>query len=456
MRKNIILITVDSLRVDHVGHLSNRVKYTPCIDSLAEKGASYTHAYANGIPTYFAFRSILGGRRDINTDDPIGLPIGWHSLADEFSERGYETAGFNAANPWLTESFHYDSGFDTFVDFLNDDSSGDETSPLVKGMQRVQHRIPEEGQLRDKLGLAARAFCSFTKNFPIKSCEAVTKKAVQWLNSRSSDSPFFLWVHYMDPHYPWTPASKEISSWEVARTWHEVAHIYNKSDQQPEQSTLESVNRLYAREVKNVDSAIGKIINHSSNDEKTIVCVTADHGTELGDHGGFSHGPASLYNEVTHVPLVLSGPEIQNRTISSPVQHIDIPTTLIELANSESNKEFVYDWPGNNLLDEQREFALTEVIYNYNPAASKTDTSGILCAIVCWPWKLHWNQHLDEVELYNLAEDPHETEDLSVESQSEVQKLKGLIRDEQKTTEVESRTATEILRIRECLRRLEA
>lgn len=449
-----ILITIDSLRSDHIGHLSDIHDLTPEIDSLAERGISCTHAYANGIPTYFAFRSILGGRRDLIKENPIGLPSEWQTLADEFSNRGYDTAGFNAANPWLTSNFNYNSGFDTFVDFIEDGSEADKTNTLVNMMQKIQHKIPDDGNLRDYLGYAARIYCSFTNNFPIKSCEVVTERAIEWLNARTESDPFFLWVHYMDPHYPWTPNSEDVSNWEVARTWHEVAHIYNMSNCSPDDSTLESVQRLYADEVSNTDSAIGKLVQQVNEDE-TIICVTSDHGTELGDHGGFSHGPDSLYEEIIRIPLVVAGPSISSQTISTPVQHIDIPTTLVELANPMTEVDMGYEWSGINFLKEDRAAAFVNVFYDYNPATQEPAESEQLSAAIDWPMKLHWNHDQDNIEYYDLLNDPNESYDMSGKSYNEIHQMKKRILDEQKKIGIESRTASTIVRLRKQLNKIE-
>jgi arylsulfatase A-like enzyme len=383
---------------------------------------------------------------------PIGLPAKWKTVADVFSEQGYATAAFNAANPWLTSAFNYDSGFETFVDFMNDESASGMGSKLVDWMQQVQHLIPENGLLRDELGLAARTFCSFTNNFPIESADTVTSRATEWLTDRTGEKPFFLWIHYMDPHYPWTPDSDDVSKWDIAKIWHKVSHIYNSSSQRPDSETLSDVRQLYSSEVSNVDSAIGTLLdelNQLNLRDQTVICFTSDHGTELGDHGGFSHGPNSLYEEVVHVPLAVSGPGVPKEMITNPVQHIDIPATLVDVSELETSiPEIEYGWAGNSLLQSRRDEALLQVIYEYNPAVDTTAQSGTLNAIVDYPWKLHWNEDSNSTELYHLADDPNESDDMSDTHCEKVNNLKEKIRDEQDIVEIEHRTAAEITRVR--------
>lgn len=451
---NIVLITIDSLHHDYIGHLSDKKGHTPQIDSLATDNISCERAYANGIPTYFAFRSILGGRREVEDERPIGIPNNWRTLAEAFSNMGYDTAGFNAANPWLTPNSNYHKGFDTFEDFLSDTGNSRSENLLIELIQKLQHHIPDNLHLRDKLGYFARLYCTITGNYPIESSETVTNRALEWLKERNTTQPFFLWLHYMDPHYPWTPSATDSSPLEIAKTWHQVSHTYNKSDRTPTQQTLNRAKSLYSGEVSTVDNSIGKLVDEVYRKEDSIVCVTADHGTELGDHGGFSHGPDSLYEEVTRVPIVIAGDDLPEKTITDPVQHIDIPTTLTELATSD---ESVCDkgWAGKNLLEEQRDFSLTQVIYDYNPAVSEAGDSNTLNAVMKWPWKLHWNRHTGTVELYHLDDDPKETKDVSDQNEDIVTQLQDLVREEQDCLDQEYRTAAEITRIRSRLSQME-
>lgn len=449
-RKNVVLITVDALRADHTGYLTDDIKLISSIDAVAEDGVSCSRAYANGIPTYFSFRSIFGGRRDIVSDRPIGLPENWTTLADVFDELGYATAGFNAANPWLTPKYNYDSGFQTFVDFLERGSDDDQISPLVTTMRSVQHWLPNDGRLQQKLGFAARMYCSVTENYPTESGEAVTNRALEWMHGRDDNEPFFLWIHYMDPHYPWTPSSENVSSLEIANTWNEVTSAYDDPGVQVDSKTLNRVQKLYEWEVNSVDESIGRVVE-TIDDEETIVCVTADHGTELDDHGGFSHGPDSLYEEIVHIPLVISGPGVPKQDVSYPVQHIDIPRTLVDLAVDTPPSSLQLEWAGCNFLEDHRDKAMAEVVYDYEPAVSEVDDTESLLTIIDWPWKLHWNRELNTTELYNLKTDPDEMEDRSSSDTGTVNRLKDACRNELAVVESEHRTAAEIVRIRDHL-----
>lgn len=459
MANNVVLVTVDSLRADFVGHLSQR-DAMPNVDSLAERGTVCERAYANGIPTYFAFRSILGGRRDVAGSAPIGLPSTWRTVADVFAESGYETAAFNAANPWLTTDFNYDSGFETFVDYLDHEDEDGLSGRLVDYMKSVQNYVPD-GPLRDNLGRAARTYCCLTDSYPIEQASAVTDRALDWLRRRDGDQPFFLWVHYMDPHYPWTPQSTDVSDLDVAKTWHEVAHVYNDSDAEPDPETVDNARDLYLEEVRRVDADIGRLlegVSGAASEDETVVCFTSDHGTELGDRGGFSHGPVSLYEETVRVPLVFAGPGVDRTTVSEAVQHSDIPRTLVHFADVEAAGGVVEvdrGWAGRPLYSERLDEALIQVRYDYNPADGLGTDAGVLCAVVDYPWKLHWNQETGEVELYDLDEDPGETTDRSGSDPETRARLEDVVRRKQRTVGREHRTADEILDVRSRVTRVD-
>lgn len=460
MRYNTVLITIDSLHPDFVGHLGGTSAQTPTIDALAADGMSAEHGYANGIPTFFAFPAILGGRRHIPEDKPIGIAEYWETIADIYSQNGYQTAAFNAANPWLTSDFRYNSGFDHYVDFLGEGSDGGIGGKAVELMKSVQHRIPVDGLVRDKLGLAARLFCCYTNNYPIEPAQKVTDAAIDWLGSRTNDEPFFLWLHYMDPHYPWTPRSSSVPKRTIGRTWHDVAYLYNNSEREPDESTIADVKALYKDEVSNVDASIQELIDaldEQGESEDTVMCVTADHGTELGDHGGFSHGPDSLYEEVVRVPIVLSGPEIPNETIEDPVQHVDIPPTLLDVSNVDpKRKSTSLGWAGTSMGHVERNRGFIQVVYDFDPTSEETPHADLLTALIDYPWKLHWNQETDECELYDLDSDPDERKDVSGAYPDIVEKYQRAIRDEQEDISVEQRTATEISAVRRSIAEIDA
>jgi len=118
--RSLILITVDCLRADHVGFMGYDRPTTPFLDSLAEESFVFPTAIVGGAPTYYSFPAILAARHPLALGrDLIGLAPGEPNLANVLQQSGYATAAFAAANPYISETFGYNQGFDTFCDFLD-------------------------------------------------------------------------------------------------------------------------------------------------------------------------------------------------------------------------------------------------------------------------------------------------------------------------------------------------
>jgi arylsulfatase A-like enzyme len=425
-RPNVVYVTVDSIRADHVGFLGYDRPTTPVLDELAAEGTVFERAYAAGIPTYYSFKSLLGGVPSLGLTADVGMPASATTLAEAFSAAGYRTAGFNAGNPWLTRDYGYGRGFDEFRDYLTDDTAagkrGSRFWAMAKRFREVTSRSPV---VEDKLGLAARMTFAATDRTPLEDAETVTDAAVDWMAAgQDDDSPFFLWVHYMDPHYPWVPREVDIepfreggvSRWQVGRLWHTVSvlnHAANGTDVSA--SDLELVRDLYDAEVRRTDAAIGRLLNAvtaAGIDDNTIVAVAGDHGTELHDHGGFSHGPYALHEEVIRVPLLFAGPGVPQGRQERAVSLLDVPVTLLSAAGLET-PEPMRAFGSTSLFDGPSSPAVTEVVFGFEPVTESNAGNGRLASVVEWPWKLVVDDEHGTQSLYQLDDDPEERTDRS-------------------------------------------
>ena len=155
---NVLYVTIDSIRADHVGHLGYDRPTTPRIDAIAERGTACTRAIASGIPTYYSFKTLLGGDPALGHSREIGLPDGTTTLAELFRDRGYRTAGFNAANPWLTRAYGYDRGFETFRDFLTDRTETGDESALARALTKGARRLQPYVESSDLLSVRCECF----------------------------------------------------------------------------------------------------------------------------------------------------------------------------------------------------------------------------------------------------------------------------------------------------------
>src|SRR3954470_5201514 len=278
-RPNVLLVTIDTLRADHVGSYGYNEASTPTIDALARRGVRFETAVAHVPLTGPSHASILTGQTPLGhgfrNNSGFILAPEVKTIAQDFRNAGYHTAAFVSGFP-LDRRFGFDRGFETYDDHL------------PRGNDR--RRTP------------------YVERF----ADATTDAALRWLETSSSAAapapPWFLWVHYYDPHAPYEPPA-------------DLAERYRQS---PYDGEIAFVDRQLARLFQALDAG-----NETS---RTIVAVTADHGESLGEHGEGTHG-IFLYDATLRVPLVIAGPQISGGGVSRTVaRSIDVLPTLADCA----------------------------------------------------------------------------------------------------------------------------
>jgi arylsulfatase A-like enzyme len=459
MRQHVLYITVDSVRADRMGYLGYNRPTTPTLDGLADDGTVWTRAMASGIPTYFSFKSLLGGVYPLSHTPELGLPREVPALAETFRQLGYQTAGFNAGNPWLTHAEGYDRGFETFRDFLTEGQDG---YGIAERLRELQRFVPEHDLVRDWAGRVARTGCALTGQVPLEPAERMTADATEWLTDEAdADRPTFLWIHYMDPHYPWVPPAallerfrdEPLSRLDIGRLWHTVAGQHEGTDGQSiSDRDLDAIDALYDAEIRRTDDAIDDlltVVDDTLGLSETVVAVAGDHGTELADHGGFSHAPRSLYDEVVRVPLLLRGPGVPSTTITEPVSLVDVPPTLLDYAVPEREDAIPDAFEGTSLFVLEDDPTFTNVTYGFSPATRDVGTDEMLTACLDWPWKLVDREGADERELYHLERDPEEQRNLATRRSTITDELRSRIENHRAETRRCQRTVAEKYRIRD-------
>jgi choline-sulfatase len=277
-RPNVLLVTIDTLRADHVGCYGFKDASTPTIDALASRGVRFETAVAHVPLTGPSHASILTGLIPLGHGfrNNSGFTLSPHvkTAADDFKQTGYRTAAFVSGFP-LDRRFGFDRGFDTYDDHL------------PKGNDR--RRTP------------------YVERF----ADATTDAALRWLATSSSAaaaSRWFLWVHYYDPHAPYEPPA-------------DLAARYRQT---PYDGEIAFVDRQLARLLHALDTR-----NETS---RTLILVTADHGESLGEHGEGTHG-VFVYDATLRVPWVMAGPQIPAGRVSHTVaRSIDVLPTLADYA----------------------------------------------------------------------------------------------------------------------------
>jgi arylsulfatase A-like enzyme/Flp pilus assembly protein TadD len=270
----IVLISIDTLRADHLPAYGYTKVRTPNIDGLAAAGTLFERAYSHAPQTLPAHTSILSGQLPFEhgVRDNVGFTVkpGQWFVQRGLQERGWPTGGFVSAYV-LRAAVGLNQGFDTY----------DSDLPPASGERSI-------GQVQ-------------------RAGEATLAAAETWLNARDRRKPFFLFLHLYEPHKPYAPPPR-FAAYEP-----------------------------YDGEIAYADEIVGRLLDRlralEVYDRATIVLL-ADHGEGLGDHGEQEHG-LFLYNATTQVPLIVKLPgQDRARRVVTPVQHIDIVPTILDLAGA--------------------------------------------------------------------------------------------------------------------------
>jgi arylsulfatase A-like enzyme len=308
-----LLITIDTLRADRLGAYAYGAAVTPAADALAAEGIRFENA-ATCVPrTTQALACLLTGRYPRETGVlEIGerLPGREQTLAEVLAEAGYETAAFSASTV-ASRQQGLDQGFAEFVD-ANDLSR------------------PDEGDKATHWS------------------EIVTGRALAWL-AEPRERPFFLWVHYFNPHFRYEPPApyfdgappgdhhfyQELRSFDPKNPT-----IYFNLNGEAE-AARSDLSRYYDGEVAFTDSLVARLLaGLGPAADHTMVVLTADHGESLGEHDYYYEHGDFLYEPSVRIPLIMRLPGVlpAGRVLDGPVSIVDIaPTTLGLLGFPASN-----------------------------------------------------------------------------------------------------------------------
>jgi arylsulfatase A-like enzyme len=372
-QKSIVLVTVDCLRADHTGFMGYQRPTTPFLDSLAGESFVFPAAIVAGAPTYYSLPAILASRYPLALGrDVLGLGPDEPSLASQLKQAGYATAAFSAANPYISQRFGYDRGFDIFSDHIEDEREpliGENPIPTSPGwLSRLNHNLQE---LRPALGPLGTVYDELyfrycqrvtpvgssldaLRRFP--AADVIVDQACNWIAS-SDGSPFFLWLHLMDPHSPYYPkeAALDLMGQSVPTPFQAryLNSFWNRSDLGLRRlaSRRDEIVALYDAGIRWVDTQLQRLVamlRDSRRWDDCIFALTADHGEEFLEHGGCYHPPSRLMEELIHVPLLLRVPGQAKQNVSnSPFSQIHLAPTLLDAAQVSIPQEFqgVSYWP---------------------------------------------------------------------------------------------------------------
>ena len=420
---NVVLVTIDTLRADHLGCYGYERPTSPFMDSLAAEGTLFADASAPAAWTKPSTGTILTGlypsrHGALYHGSSLQIPEGERTLAEAFNDRGYSTAGF-VSNPNVKKVFEFDRGFEEFFD-----------SPVEDTVTLAAIRESYFGGIVMKL---SRHQFNWKYENDIKS---VNRHVLAWLES-NRDQPFFLYVHYIDPHIPYTPP--EEYEQEFARDY-DGFPLFN------ERKKLVGIDR-YDGEIRYTDDGIRSLVEKLDElgirDETTIV-ITSDHGEEFYEHEVLGHG-FSLYQPVIHVPLIINGPGVMpGRVVETPVQIVDLAATILSLSGSSEDSFGDGDSFSHAILDEAWRPGDKLFLENEFGTESSENRSFVLNAVRDGKWKYilternlyrpPGNPRYGSQELYDLSTDPNERKNLinSPEHQKRIEDMVKRLRSHSK------------------------
>jgi tetratricopeptide (TPR) repeat protein len=364
----VLLVTIDTLRADAVSAYGNPAASTPVMDALAAKGARFTTAVAHVPLTGPSHASILTGlipvRHGVRDNGGFVLPDEVPVLTETFRGAGYRTAAFVSGYP-LVRRFGFSRGFDVYDDSLPH-GNDPRRAPYVE-----------------------------------RSADRTTDFVLRWLKTPvgetgfgGSGAPWFLWVHYYDPHAPYEP---------------------------PGELATRFATRPYYGEAAFVDQQLGRLLRRLDErgwSSRTLVLVTSDHGESLGEHGEDSHG-IFVYDSTLRIPWIMAGPGIPaGQTVDVVARLVDIAPTLLDCAGIAGPGDF----DGRSLRAASAGRPVRD-----EPAYAESLSSLLhmgWAPLHAWrtrQWKLI---EAPRLELYDLEKDPAEAHNLAGERPELVEQMR--------------------------------
>ena len=300
--KNVVLLTIDTLRKDVLGCYGNQNSLTPFLDSIMDKCVVFDKYQSVGPYTQASFPGILTSSYFLEFGSPQKLSPNRTLISEVVKKGGFTTAGFHS-NPYLCEFFGWNRGWDKFYDSMQDQVT--DMVPYITG-------------------------------------DVINKKSFEWLSSYTKQTdrkPFFLWAHYMDVHEPYVPDQKyvdkvdnsiKLTKEEMFALFKEVILPRDTSDK----GKVEILRKLYLAHVIQVDEFAKEFFGNLETLgllADTIVIITTDHGDEFGDHKSLSHD-GKMYSELINVPLIIYEPDRKkNKRIETIVSGVDVGPTIAYL-----------------------------------------------------------------------------------------------------------------------------
>ncbi len=373
---NVVLISLDTVRPDHLGCYGYAQDTSPNLDRLADRGVVFRKTWTQApwtLPSHMSlFTSLPPSRHRVDSINRV-LPAGMMTLPQVMQQQGYHTAAL-VNNGQVRDHWGFDRGFDLWREFQVDEPEG--------------------------------------------NCENITRQAIDWLDAQASEEPFFLFLHYYDPHDAYA-APEEFRkrlgsslSGEAAREL--VWQARMPEDPLPDSNSKDELIAAYDAEITWLDHELGRLF--AALPENTLVALFSDHGEAFEEHGWTLHG-ATLYEEETRVAFLmqLPGDEHAGRIVDAPASLVDVAPTILRQCGLDVPPTF----QGIDLSPAMSGRPMPSRIVT---SETKAVIEGRLSrAAIAYPWKLIVSEPGGLCELYRL---PDETTNLANAEPAAVEALK--------------------------------
>jgi arylsulfatase A-like enzyme len=379
---NVVLYIIDTLRADHLGCYGYRKPTSPHIDAFAADATRFARVSAQSAWTKPSIASILTGlyppvHGANSVSDVLSGEV--TTLAEALGASGYVTAAF-VTNSVLSREYGFDQGYDHFE------------------------------YLKEKGG---REFHQLS--------DVVNQSVFSWLDDRPTEKPFFVCVHTMDPHAPYTPRSPYEEKFAGMVQDPRVGLLRSVNaltwkNRAPTEGTARDLMALYDGEIAFNDSQFGKFVDRlKALDlyESSVIVLVADHGEEFRDHGRWQHG-FSLFQEMLHVPLVMRFPEGRGagEVIRRRVAQVDIMPTVLEAAGLTPSPVIQGKSLVSSICSTGEEPAPVPV-FSFIREQRWRDVAAITVLGQKLVWYRNYDSPRPQVELYDLDDDPEEEHNLA-------------------------------------------
>jgi arylsulfatase A-like enzyme/uncharacterized membrane protein YbhN (UPF0104 family) len=403
---NVLVIVVDTLRADHLPGYGYENGSTPNLDRFAQDAVRYDQAFSNASWTRPSFASILTGRYPSShgvmpknaalSDELVTMP-------EALREHGYTTGGI-VTNYNVAPFYNFQQGFDEYA-YLEPN--------FVLGADDAAAKLLLVQALRQQVVERFRAWRGTVEPGTVyQDGEVVNRSLFSWLDRAPTDSPWFMFVGYMDPHDPYYSHPYDGTGYGRA------------ANQAPELAMADEMRGLYDGEITYWDEQFGRVIadlqRRGLYDDMMIV-VTSDHGEEFGEHGGFWHG-TTLYDEQLRVPLYVKLP--QNARAGTVVRHwvqsIDLMPSILAHVGAP-----IPEGVQGGRLDQGSERVYAEESHEGNVLESVRERTSSLEELKIITANDRNPRGLAPIEVFAIADDPREQSNIA---EADRDRTRGLLR----------------------------